>query len=89
MKLRAENLQSWIKTVAFSQGFVKLRFLRDYWELEADFFCGFTSRSVAFISGLFLENGHLGNTKSGSISKKMFDFTSYNLKFKKYLLDFS
>ena len=38
--------------------------------LEAEIVCGFRSRSVAFISGLFLSSGHLGNNKSGSISNK-------------------
>ena len=61
MKLRTENQESCGQTERFSRGFVKLRFLRDYWELEAVFFCGFRSRSVAFISGLFLSSGHLEN----------------------------
>ena len=46
------------KNRSFLQGLRKLRFLHDYWELEAEIFCGFGSRSVAFISGGFWRNNY-------------------------------
>ena len=47
----------------FSGGLVKLRFLEDYWELEAENFCGIRSRSGTFISGEFLCKQKNKNTK--------------------------
>ena len=55
MQLRVEKQQchSWKKRT-FSRVLVKCRFLRDYWELEAEISCVLRSRSVAFISGFFI-----------------------------------
>ena len=73
MKLRVKTIQkarSLDLLCSFLRSLGKLRFLCDYWELEADFFGGFRSCSVASISKIFSSSDQLGNNKSGSISKK-------------------
>ena len=57
MKLRVEIGHSCYFNRLFSRVLRKWRFLRDYWELEADFLCGIRSCSDTFISGEFFSTG--------------------------------